>query len=112
MLISNSSGLEIALIAFLYATVPAAVADDKSNPCEFPATIAEPLFTTLFGSYPSKPPWNGTKNFLASTSEVNVIGEPFDSQVAKSKSSPTFSVFVSGSGCRKFKLSLVTKSNE
>ena len=38
-MISNSSGFDTASIAFLYATVPAAVADERSKPCELPATI-------------------------------------------------------------------------
>ena len=63
---SYSSGFDIALIAFLIAIVPSAVADDKSNPCILPATMFVPVSTVLFGANPSNPPWNGTKNFLLS----------------------------------------------
>ena len=59
-MISNSSGLDTAFIAFLYANVPAAVLDDKSYPCVFPAEMLFPVDTTLFGLNPSNPLWNGT----------------------------------------------------
>jgi hypothetical protein len=79
ILISNSSGLDTALIAFLNATVPVAVLDEQSHPCVFPATIALPVLTTLFGLYPSKPLWNGTKNFLDDNVPVNATAALADS---------------------------------
>jgi len=88
-LISNSSGLDTAFIAFLYANVPAAVFEDKSYPCEFPAMISFPKETTLFGLNPSKPPWKGTKNFLElievalSFNEIaDVLGDADDGKLA------------------------------
>ena len=78
ILISNSSGLDTAFIAFLNAIVPVAVLDDKSNPCEFPALILFPVDTTLFGLNPSKPPWNGTKNLrelIEVTASFNEIAD-------------------------------------
>ena len=98
---SYSSGFDNAFIAFLYATVPPAVADDKSNPCEFPATIAEPTYTFLFGWNPSNPPWNGTKNFLLSIiPSFNVIAAQFDEQLLNKNLSPTVVVTESGVGLK------------
>jgi hypothetical protein len=43
ILISNSSGLDTELIAFLNAIVPVAVFDEQSYPCVFPAIISPPV---------------------------------------------------------------------
>ena len=56
MLISKSSGLDTALIAFTYATEPLAIEVVKLNPCELPDDKSEPLLATLVGVTPSNPP--------------------------------------------------------
>ena len=69
-MISKSSGLDTALIAFTYATEPLAVEVDKSNPCEFPAPQSESpyLADLIVGDTPSNPPWKPTINCLLLTS--------------------------------------------
>ena len=72
-LISKSSGLDTALIAFTYATEPLAVDEDKLNPCELPADISEPNFFLIVGDTPSNPLWNPTVNCLLA---ISVASEP------------------------------------
>ena len=61
-MISKSSGLDTALIAFTYATEPLAVEPAKLNPCEFPAPhpLSPALSDFTVGDIPSNPPWNPT----------------------------------------------------
>ena len=52
------------LNALLYAFVPVDVDVLQSNPNVFPEVILPPEYLGKFGRAPSKPPWNGTMNFL------------------------------------------------
>ena len=60
---SNSSWLLTAFNALLYATEPLAVEVEQSNPCVFVACMSFPVFFSIAGLAPSKPPWKGTANF-------------------------------------------------
>ena len=78
-MISKSSGLDTALIAFTYATEPLAVEVDKLNPCAFPAPHWESsaLADLIVGDIPLNPPWNPTVNCLllmiAAVSDVDIV---------------------------------------